>query len=748
MTSISPLSSLATFTSPHASSSKRPQPHVTLSPVVGAADKAVAVVQGDGIWTYDLSTLRPITSFTVSPSTIFSTRALSYMPMSKGKEKQKDGDSQMNQLDRRRITLVGVQTGENVAKDVEGNTLRAWRGEDGSEHLKIILSHSTHSLHHLAAPVCSVLVVGTQGEMTLLDDSFNTYSVVEGTYKRPSRHILAARVLSCTSRSAKVVLVDSNGHFVHMQVIYENLDIITTSVNSEDKLPLGDVSILDCADISGEGVITGISKSSVPSLPDNKSYPTLIHPPSPTTILSIPPLSGRPLILLPSATPQLKLLLVTPSLALPAVVKDADLSTFFTSGSITSLSVISQVSGNIFVVGMVVLHHNSEGTEGRSVLYTCELTLPAHGVGINTLLGSQARTKLYIRSTVETHQDLNGQEASLIQSLKRALSHGNVADAENLWKEWIDKEDEKAGKISGKVNLREVFVEKLLHVFFEAALPDSIESAGEMNAEAKTNRYAGEIIQSLISRKGVNDDMWEGGLVMGALVPSNDWDNIRRAVKYFPSLSPSVLVSLLRLCISQTSRAPPVKTLLFDILSLPTPSPQYKTELRRGLNVDEAAAMLQHLVQWAESHVEHISESFKWDLDSSKPPRLQSPPGIPSLDSIAIHSSVLLDAHLPSLSSHEPSQELLERLQGALQPLLELQEDLIKLRAPVEALLTLARREEKWARAREQKREAGARNAFSASRPKGPSGKRDGQTRGSGVLGEMVGKWRVEDFVF
>ncbi|EIW69985.1 hypothetical protein TREMEDRAFT_29670 [Tremella mesenterica DSM 1558] len=733
MTSISPLSSLATFTSPHASSSKRPQPHVTLSPVVGAADKAVAVVQGDGIWTYDLSTLRPITSFTVSPSTIFSTRALSYMPMSKGKEKQKDGDPQMHQLDRRRIILVGVQTGENVAKDVEGNTLWAWRGEDGSEHQKITLSHSTHSLHHLAAPVCSVLVVGSKGEMTLLDDSFNTYSVVEGTYKRPSQHILAARVLSCTSRSAKVVLVDSNGHFVHMQVIYENLDIITTSVNNEGRLPLGDVSILDCADISGEGVITGISKSSVPSLPvNNKSYPTLIHPPSPATILSIPPLSGRPLILLPSATPQPKLLLVTPSLTLPAVVKDADLSTFFTSGSITSLSVISQVSGNIFVVGMVVLHHDSEGTEGRSVLYTCELTLPAHGVGINTLLGSQARTKLYIRSTIKTQQDLNGQEASLIQTLKHALSHGNVADAENLWKEWIDKEDEKAGKISGKVNLREVFVKKLLHVLFEAALPDSIESAGEMNAEAKTNRYAGEIIKSLISRKGVNDDMWEGGLVMGALVPLKDWDNIRRAVKYFPSLSPSVLVSLLQLCTSQTSRAPPVKNLLFDILSLPAPSPQYKTELRRGLNVDEAAVILQHLVQWAELHVEHISESFEWDLDSSKPPSLQSPPGIPSLDSIAIHSSVLLDAHLPSLSSHEPSQELLERLQGALQPLLELQEDLIKLRAPVEALLTLARREEKWARAREQKR----------------MGKREGQTRVQGVLSEMVGKWRVEDFVF
>jgi hypothetical protein len=57
-TSISTPASLATFPQPHASTSKLP--HVTLSPVEGGegnAVLAVAAVQGDGVWTYDVSSI-------------------------------------------------------------------------------------------------------------------------------------------------------------------------------------------------------------------------------------------------------------------------------------------------------------------------------------------------------------------------------------------------------------------------------------------------------------------------------------------------------------------------------------------------------------------------------------------------------------------------------------------------------------------------------------------------------------------
>ena len=53
MASISPPTSLASFSYPHGSSSKLR--HVTLGPVHGSSEPmAVAAVQGDGVWTYDV----------------------------------------------------------------------------------------------------------------------------------------------------------------------------------------------------------------------------------------------------------------------------------------------------------------------------------------------------------------------------------------------------------------------------------------------------------------------------------------------------------------------------------------------------------------------------------------------------------------------------------------------------------------------------------------------------------------------
>lgn len=52
MALISSPTSLTTFSQPHASSSKNP--HVRLNPVVGDKKSAVAAVQGDGVWTYDV----------------------------------------------------------------------------------------------------------------------------------------------------------------------------------------------------------------------------------------------------------------------------------------------------------------------------------------------------------------------------------------------------------------------------------------------------------------------------------------------------------------------------------------------------------------------------------------------------------------------------------------------------------------------------------------------------------------------
>jgi hypothetical protein len=190
MTSISTPTSLATFQTSHASSSKLQ--HVALSEVELSGSKlAVAAVQGDGVWTYDvgsdlpsqlslglaeliisfvlltqLQTLRPTTSFTVPPSTSFSSRPLSFVPTASGaggglkgqnsktktdeKSKANEDDMEVDELDSAdqspskeplRMTAVGV-----VPQGKDQPAVWIWEGEEGAEKKVIKVSSQLREL--------------------------------------------------------------------------------------------------------------------------------------------------------------------------------------------------------------------------------------------------------------------------------------------------------------------------------------------------------------------------------------------------------------------------------------------------------------------------------------------------------------------------------------------------------------------------------------------------------------------------
>jgi hypothetical protein len=147
-------------------------------------------------------------------------------------------------------------------------------------------------------------------------------------------------------------------------------------------------------------------------------------------------------------------------------------------------------------------------------------------------------------------------------------------------------------------------------------------------------------------------------------------------------------------------------------------------------------------------HVEARSFGLsKWD-SSSKKDSSTSPS--PSLESVIAHSSLLLDAHLPNFLSHPPSYTLIERLQAALDPLVAVQNEFRQLRAPVEAVLTLAKREERRREERREKKEAMRPvSVFDGKKGgKGEAKKGEKEKQVAHLPGEAVGKWRVEDISF
>jgi hypothetical protein len=230
------------------------------------------------------------------------------------------------------------------------------------------------------------------------------------------------------------------------------------------------------------------------------------------------------------------------------------------------------------------------------------------------------------------------------------------------------------------------------------------------------------------------------------------------------------------------------------VLALPPPSPTYRVELRK-LPVEDATQVLGTLVDWAEEHTTRpFTELLDWTGDANGHPE-QSSEKLPALAEVRVllhlahhpryntssctagsasdspanfrghsahspqiinHASIILDTHLPSFLASHPSHPLLFRLQAALGPLLAMQTDYRRLRAPVDAALTLVRREKRKRLEEDAKRAIvkGYGKAWQGKHQQNQSGGKGGKDKGRGkdaqalLPDQSVGKWRVEDYVF
>ncbi|WVQ69919.1 uncharacterized protein L199_008142 [Kwoniella botswanensis] len=730
MASISTPTQLATFSQPHASSSKTP--HVTLSPVVGDSKCAVAAVRGDGIWTYDLNTLRPTTSFTVSPSTVFSSSPISYWSTRTEKvprdtseqnvveddmdadvdEDEDESDEQYEKEDtvevKERITLVGV-----------GKEIWKWVGEEGDKEV-IEIAKSIQSIHYLPSSRYPILVITTNPtDLYLLNNKFTPNHL---TLSLSSTDILTSKVLIAKDNSARLALVDTTGKISVFQLTLED----SPRVNRVTEGKIGGEAKLGYVDISEDGVISALDESNklytleISSLSSPTSPLTLVHPSSTSVLLSLPT-TGKPLILLPTPHPTPSLLLAIPLSTLPAVLSSTSISSFTSTGTIEHLSILSRKNG-ILTVGLVLSHLNSDGQSGRSVIYTTEVVVPPKGIGMGSLLGTKEKTQLYLSTSAAiTHKsDGQGEEEKVIKKVSESINKNQPSQAENALKGFLSKGD--------STSISESFVRKIVNVVFSEAINDEGKYKGT---------YSPGIIRLLLERGLVNDSMWKASLVGEGLLPCGDWDNIIMCFKNFRTIYSLTLVKLISSSLHPSTNdknAPALSKLLYLILSSP-PAPTFRLDLRQNLSVEDATMVLEQLLKWAQWHVNTRGEVLRgWDADTAWETQLLSEvEGTPSLNSVIAYSSLLLDSHLPLFLSYEPSHHLLEGLNEALEPLLEVQNEYKTLRGPIEAVLILAKREEMNEKEKQSK-----------SKTK----KEGGQGQGKRLMDEKIGKWKVEDLVF
>jgi len=89
--------------------------------------------------------MRPLNSFTVPPSTIFSSAPVSFYSKAKGKGNGMDVDEAVSGPER--ITAVALEKGEGITKETKRKVIWAWTGdEEARRTIAVSLGHINQGL--------------------------------------------------------------------------------------------------------------------------------------------------------------------------------------------------------------------------------------------------------------------------------------------------------------------------------------------------------------------------------------------------------------------------------------------------------------------------------------------------------------------------------------------------------------------------------------------------------------------------
>lgn len=389
----------------------------------------------------------------------------------------------------------------------------------------------------------SALAVTEGAELFIVGTDLVAHPVQLHGLPELERRIIASAITGVSAHSSEFTLVTKDA-----QVILARLEFTaegaTARVVSERTLVQGERKIaLRSATVSSTGSISALDTSF-------RVYHTSVHTMSALAAPTCPrfvdaslspasvslPAAGRPVALTAINGASPALLLATLSPDLPAAFAETSLASLPTSGQISGLTVLGTPSPSTFTVGFVVSHASStpEDDTGRSVIYTCDVTLPSGGVGLKDLLGSGPSTARYFSfpKTVNgaAPGDVRGQRfiAQLRSVLEDSSDHSKaVEQATKLWSERFATDAAKAGgKVAESSVLTPAFSKATLELVFGAALGKPVaesDAAGTAVLATTSGPYASTIVTDLLERGLVDDEMVSGGVILGALVPLSDW---------------------------------------------------------------------------------------------------------------------------------------------------------------------------------------------------------------------------------
>ncbi|KAG5648709.1 hypothetical protein DXG03_000056 [Asterophora parasitica] len=630
---------------------------------------AIVTAQADGIHALDISTLHPVISYTLGPSTSFSCPAVM-------RNKQQGNESICT-------TYAAISTSADITEEERGRTIWMWKEnlssrlvEDRATQKKksVVVQHEISGLFACDEIPKRLLAQSPEGEITVLDADLNVKSTWPTA--REAQKLLRTFVYSRASSR------DGSWHCCRLE--------------SQDSISL------ELTAISAPFRLSGLSFISNPQRSEEIS---LISLNSSHVLLSAVTVSHNPEIVLLLWDLQYSVLLASQALPVPTTLVQAKDVTI-------NLTLVASSSSQVL---LLLSPHTSNATRkvqpssSRSSVLVVPMTCPAVSTIVNAMGQASAGAKwIHQAESSSCSAPTHDTARTKVLATLRAAMDKNLPHAANVaFFEWEKRETKAAakpsaetGELSGKdtatpnAALSYAFVKDLLTTVLQPLKPAN-------------TPYSSEIVRYLLNRQLVSGSMLDGGIV-AALRAKNDWQSIALALTNVIDLSEAEIVESIQLVVARhraqiqdddamevdsTSDLPSLPSFLALCISYNTTPPALRSALRVYFKeAEDILAVLKvleiWLKQWTKRDVKLLPSKKDLSKNEHGVPVLKEKEEVhgdlPALPKVLAFLQTLLDASFLTLLQHPPAHTALRSIHAQIEPEIVNIDDLEPLRGPLE----------------------------------------------------------------
>ncbi|GLB34213.1 hypothetical protein LshimejAT787_0110970 [Lyophyllum shimeji] len=705
---------------------------------------ATLTAQADGVHVLNISTLHPVISHTLGPSTTFCCPAIT-------RNTQHGADNICT-------TYAAIDTSSDISAEESGRTIWMWREnlssrlEDRASQKKksVLIPHQISGLYTCDEVPTRILAQSPEGDVTVLDadlDVKNTWPTPHDAetllrmfvYSRTSCPFVPS--LSTPPRGAILISVAASG---------DSTRVTTLSVDDTDNvLELGRISVplnsdqisdLSCSTSgymtflmrdgtwhsfrlgSNDGSSVELSPASEPfrltglsfiSKPQNSAELSLLPLSSSHVLLSaLTASSGTPGIVLLLWDLQYSVLLANQALPVPSTLAQADdvtiKLTLVPASSSQALLLLSPRSSRT--------GRKSEAASSRSSVLVVPLTCPPVSTIANAM-GRAASGGKWIDSATPSSLDTSPHDAARTKVLAtmRTAMEKNLPQAANVaFFEWEKREAKSAPQSSSDAvpppdqdnasaspaSLSYAFVKDLLVTVLQPSKPAN-------------TPYSPEVVRYLLNRQLVTGNMIDGGL-LAALRAKNDWQTIQLALANVIDLAEAEIMESLHFIVARhktnekteaaqednamdvdsLSELPSLPAFLSSCVTYTTTPPALRSAMRQFLKEAEHIVLILKVL---ENWIKQLSKRdikllpTKKDLGKNehgvavlKERKREVNRDLPPLPNVLSFLQTLLDASFLTLLQHPPAHSVLRRIHALIEPEIVHIDDMEQLRGPLE----------------------------------------------------------------